>query len=118
MRHHGCHEKRHGSVRKYRDEGCRCEECVSAHLKRKELHPYKSQRKRFATPCVDCGANERLREVKAFGVVLCLGCHNKRRTGMKPLKVYEHGDYKKYNLEGCRCDLCRGAKREHNRKYY
>jgi 5-methylcytosine-specific restriction endonuclease McrA len=51
--------------------------------------------------------------------LLCRTCHEEKsikERGMKRNKGV-HGTLGNYNRHGCRCDLCKAAKAESNRKY-
>jgi hypothetical protein len=88
-------------------------------------------------PCVDCGSFKKLEvhhedktkkvthrlwswsekrrlEELAKCCVLCKRCHQ-RRTSRDRRSHLKHGMRGLYKL-GCRCDLCRWANAEHNRK--
>lgn len=64
--------------------------------------------------CADCGETGYLKQDPNTSTLLCTACQTFRR---KPKKVYEHGDYKKYQKDKCRCDLCRAARSVFIKRY-
>lgn len=54
--------------------------------------------------------------------LLCKDCHIEKnireQTGRKPDKPERHGTHNSYQIDGCRCDICKKFHSEYRKEYY